>query len=368
MSLELRVVPSIRDVDPLAWDACAGRHPFVRHAFLSALEASGAVCAARGVLPGYALLSDGPRGLVACAPVMQKSGTRREFGPEVRWLSAGSAAGCFAWPKFQVGLPFFPVMGPKLLARGGPAADAQRAALLVGLREWRRKSGDDVFNIMHIDARQARQCRAAGALLSCEWHSHWANAGHRTYADYLLALPARKRRQARIDRHQAESHQLEFRVLRGRDIRDEVLADYYDGHRRVCARHGGRPWLPEEAYRAVVAAMPEAAILMAYADAGKFVAGILGLEQGGELYLLQWSERATLAGLAMDLVCFRPIEYAIHNGLRRVDSGLDAGHKRFRDWQPVPVYQAHWFFNDELRRLAEREVEAIQVPQPIAID
>lgn len=366
MGFELKVVPSIRDVDPLAWDECAGDHPFVRHAFLGALEDSGALAPTRGVLPAYALLHDGRRGLVACAPLMLKSGTRREFGPEVRWLHAGLAAGCFAWPKFQVGVPFFPVAGPKLLTRDRHAADALRVTLLKGLRAWRQKAGGGVFNVMHIDSAQALLCQAAGARLSCEWHSYWFNAGHGTYADYLSALSSRKRWQARSDRQLAGSHGLEYRVLRGRGIPDEMLADYYEGHRRVCARHGGRPWLPEEAYRAIVAAMGESATLMAYVDSGKFVAGCLALQEEGVLYLLQWSELVALDRIAFDLICHRPIEYAIDHGIRCVDSGLAADHKRFRNWQRLPVYHAHWFFNDELERLAERELRMCVVPQPVA--
>ncbi len=365
MALELRVVRSVAEVDPLAWDECAGHHPFVRHAFLSALETSGAVGPTRGVLPGYALLFDERRRLLACAPVMLKSGNRREFGPEIRWLEAGLVAGCFAWPKFQVGLPFFPVMGPKVLTRDPHAADALQAALLEGLREWWRKAGGSVFNVMHVDPAQALQLRASGALLSCEWHSHWFNSGHRTYSDYLLALPGRKRWQARIDRRLAGSHGLEYRVIRGLAIRDETLADYYEGHRRVCARHGNRPWLPEESYRAIVAAMGESAVLMAYVDSGKFIAGNLMLKERGALYLLQWSELAQLDGVAFALICHRPIDYAIDSRIPYVDSGLAADHKVFRDWKPRPVYHAHWFFNDELAALAEREIRAAEIPPPI---
>lgn len=367
MALKLKVVPSVADIDPVAWDECAGPHPFVRHAFLTALEASGAVDPTRGVLPGYALLSDETRGLVACAPVMLKSGTRREFGPEVRWLNAGLAAGYFEWPKFQVGIPFFPVMGPKLLTRGNLAPEVLRAALLKGLREWWRKAGGSVFNLMHIDPVQALQSRSAGALLSCEWHSHWTNAGHRNYSDYLSALPQRNRWQARSDRRLAGAHELEFQLFRGPNIRDETLADYYEGHRRVCARHGGRPWLSEETYRAIVAAMGESAMLMAYVDSGKFIAGNLTLQQGGVLYLLQWSELAKLDGVAFDLICHRPIEYAIDNRIRCVDSGLAADHKQFRNWKKLPVYHAHWIFNDELRTLAEREIRSAEVPPPIPV-
>ena len=181
-------------------------------------------------------------------------------------------------------------------------------------------------------------------------------------------LRAHKRRQARIDRQLAGAHGLEFRVLHGKDIRDELIADYFEGHRRVCSRYGGQPWLSEDAYEAIVSGLRGSAMLMAYVDSGKLIAGILALQEEGVMYLLQWSERVTLAGLALDLLCHRPIEYAIDKGIHRIDSGLAADHKRLRGWQDVPVYHAHWFANDELRTLAEREVRNCRVPPPFATE
>ena len=122
--------------------------------------------------------------------------------------------------------------------------------------------------------------------------------------------------------------------------------------------------MPEETYRAIVAAMGESAMLIAYFDSGKFIAGILMLREGGVLYLLQWSEISKLDGIAFDLICHRPIEYAIDNRIRCVDSGLAADHKHFRTWKKLPVYHAHWIFNDELRKLAECEILSAEVPPP----
>ena len=65
MTFELRVVDTIEAVAPEAWDACAAGHPFVQHAFLKALEISGALGIERGVLPRYVLLMDAMHGLVA---------------------------------------------------------------------------------------------------------------------------------------------------------------------------------------------------------------------------------------------------------------------------------------------------------------
>ncbi|HEX9159564.1 MAG TPA: peptidogalycan biosysnthesis protein, partial [Rhizomicrobium sp.] len=66
-----RVVPSISAVDAGAWDACAnppGRsveeaegerfNPFVTHAFLNALEASGSVGGRSGWTPAHVTVED----------------------------------------------------------------------------------------------------------------------------------------------------------------------------------------------------------------------------------------------------------------------------------------------------------------------
>ena len=359
MALKLQVVDTIDAVAPEAWDACAAGHLFVQHAFLKALESSGAIGPERGVLPRHVLIMDATDRVVACAPAMLKWGTVREYGPEIHWLRAGLAAGCFVWPKFQVGVPFFPTMGPKLLVRKGLAEAPLLAALVQVLRQLR--SGDKqktVSNILHIDKATAKLVQAQGALVANEWHSMWTNAGFADWADYVARLNKRKRYQLLKERRQAESHGLTFKVLKGSELTDEVLADYYEGHRRVCERYGGKPWLPGRMYEVIPRILPEAARIMGYFDGSRFIAGNMQLHAAAErtLYLLQSSEMTKLNSVQLDLICYRPIEYALEHGIAKLDSGLAAQHKQHRGWQNIPVYHAHWFHNDELKILAQKQL------------
>jgi len=355
VALELRLVNSIEAVAPHEWDACAGGHPFVQHAFLKALETSGALGRQRGVVPYHALLRDSVHGLVACAPAMLKWSTLREHGPEIHWLRAGLEAGCFAWPKFQVGVPLFPVLGPKLLVRAGMPQAPLRAALLSGMHQLgQREHRESVFNLMHIDHATAGFCKARGALVSAEQHSMWTNPGLADLASYLATLDERKRYNFRKERRRAESHGLAFKVLRGRDLTETILADYYAGHSRVCERYRVRPWLPAKTYAALAAVLPESTMLMGYFDGLRFVAGSMKLHSQAEqtVYSLQWSEMTKLDGVALDLICQRPIDYALAHSVHKLDSGLAAPHKAQRGWQTTPVYNAHWFYNDPLKALA----------------
>jgi uncharacterized protein len=365
MAFELKVINTIEAVDADAWDDCAAGHPFVQHAFLKALETSGVLGVEHGVLPRHVLLEDTTHGLVACAPAMLKWGTLREYGPELNWLRAGLDAGCFKWPKFQVGVPFFPVMGRKLLVRKGFAEAPLRAALIKGLIQLgQRAEQQSVLNILHIDKATARLCQGQNALVAGEWHSTWTNTGLRDWADYVARLHNRKRYQLHKERRQAEAHGLAFRVLKGSELTDEVLADYYEGHRRVCERYGGKPWLPGAIYEAIARLMPEYALLMGYFDGARFVAGNFQLHAPSEqkLYMLQNSEMAKHDSMQLDLLCYRPIEYALSHGIGNLDSGLAATHKQLRGWQSTTVYHAHWFFNDELKALAQQHLNKMHEP------
>ena len=75
--LQIRVVPAIADVPSAAWDACANPdsepevcpyNPFVSHAFLAALEASGSAAARTGWQPQHLIAEIGERvvGVVPC--------------------------------------------------------------------------------------------------------------------------------------------------------------------------------------------------------------------------------------------------------------------------------------------------------------
>jgi uncharacterized protein len=275
MSLKLRIINTIDDIDPRSWNACAEGHPFVQHAFLKSLEKAGAFSINRGVLPRHVLLLDDRLNLLACAPAMLKWGTLREYGPEIRWLQEGIDTGCFAWPKFQVGVPFFPAMGPKLLVRPDLKKQPLQAAMIRLLCRLRQKGEPiQIFNVLHIDQPTANYCRAQGALISKEWHSMWSHSGAASWDAYVGSLHARKRYQLRKERREAEATGFDFRVLRGKQLTDRILSDYFEGHRRVCARYNMRPWLPSGMYGAIADAMQRSVMMMAYFD--------------GEAYMADW--------------------------------------------------------------------------------
>src|SRR4051794_33716667 len=141
--LSIRVIPAIADLPAAQWDACANPqsnsevipyNPFVSHAFLSALEASGSATARTGWHPQHlvAETADGVRGVVPC---YLKSHSRGEYVFDAGWAEAYARAGGSYYPKVQVSVPFTPATGRRLLVAPGTGADDMRLGLARGLTE-----------------------------------------------------------------------------------------------------------------------------------------------------------------------------------------------------------------------------------------
>ena len=127
-----KVAARIVEIAAADWDACANpdpaaHNPFLSHAFLNALEASGCVGDRRtGWLPHHITLTDAAGGIAACMPCYVKLHSAGEYVFDYAWAEAYERAGGTYYPKLQVAVPFTPVPGRRLLVRPGPDEDRRQ--------------------------------------------------------------------------------------------------------------------------------------------------------------------------------------------------------------------------------------------------
>src|SRR5271154_2686517 len=201
-----RVIPSISAVDAKGWDACAnppGRsadeaegerfNPFITHAFLNALEASGSVGGRSGWTPAHVTVEDGRGRLVAAAPAYLKSHSQGEYVFDHAWADAYERAGGRYYPKLQVAAPFTPVTGRRLLIAAG-AAQGAREALIGALRELRKQTKASSIHVTFPTAEDAERLSNAGFLLRTGEQVHFSCEGFANLHDFLAAPAPRKRK------------------------------------------------------------------------------------------------------------------------------------------------------------------------------
>ncbi len=103
----LKIVNRLSEIDPAAWDACAGPdNPFVSHAFLSALEDSGLAVEAEGWGPTHLVLEDEDGRMIGAVPAYLKTHSQGEYVFDHGWAHALENAGGRYYPKLVAAVPF----------------------------------------------------------------------------------------------------------------------------------------------------------------------------------------------------------------------------------------------------------------------
>ena len=346
--LTLRVVDRLTKVPAAAWDACAGDHPFVAHAFLQALEESGSATAETGWLPQYLLLEDGDGRLVGAAPLYVKSHSYGEYVFDHGWAEAYERAGGRYYPKLQVAVPFTPVPGPRLLLRPEADRDAMRL-LIAGLLEVAKRTE---MSSLHVTFPTAVECDAlveAGFLRRIGRQFHWENQNYRSFDDFLSALNARKRKQIKRERRDANAA-VEIELLSGGDLKPRHWDAFFRFYTSTSGRKWGSPYLTREFFDLLGERMADRVLLVMAKNDGRYVAGALNLIGPDTLYGRNWGCIGDFPFLHFEACYYRAVEFAIARGLKRVEAGAQGPHKIQRGYLPQPTYSAHWIRDPGFRR------------------
>jgi len=360
--LTLRVVDKLADVPATAWDACAGANPFVSHAFLQALEESGSATDETGWLPQHLLIEDDCGQLIGAAPLYLKSHSYGEYVFDHGWAAAYERAGGRYYPKLQVAVPFTPVPGPKLLLRPDVRPGGTRS-LVAGLVEVAKRSE---VSSLHVTFPTAVECDVlvdAGFLRRVSRQFHWENRDYRSFEDFLAALSARKRKQIKRERRDA-NEAVTIDLLSGGDIKTRHWDAFFQFYTSTSDRKWGSPYLTREFFDLLGQRMADKVLLVMAKHDGRYVAGALNLIGPDTLYGRNWGCIGEFPFLHFEACYYRAIDFAIARGLQRVEAGAQGTHKIQRGYLPQRTYSAHWIRDPGFRRAVEdflrRETIAVE--------
>jgi len=361
-TLTARVVASIAAVDPAAWDACANPpglsedeaegerfNPFIAHAFLHALEASGSTGGRTGWTPAHIVVEDDKGRIVAAAPSYLKSHSQGEYVFDHAWADAYERAGGRYYPKLQVAAPFTPVTGRRLLvARDAP--EGAREALIKGLRELRRQARASSTHVTFPTAEDAARLERLGFLVRHGEQFHFLCQGYSSFDDFLGALASRKRKAIKRERRDALGSDVSIERLTGSAVKPEHWKTFFAFYMDTGSRKWGRPYLTRNFFDRVGAAMADRILLVMAKRNGRYVAGAINFIGDDALYGRNWGAIEERRFLHFEVCYYQAIEFALARRLKRVEAGAQGEHKLARGYQPVVTYSAHEFADARLAR------------------
>lgn len=341
-----RLADGVSSIAPAEWDACAGTgDPFVSHAFLSILEASGSATAEAGWQP-LPVVIDGADGCpAAIAPAYAKSHSQGEYVFDHGWADAWERAGGRYYPKLQVAVPFTPVPGPRLLLR-----DTAFAPALIGaLEAVTDQHGLSSAHVTFAEEEQIAWFERAGWLIRAGTQFHWHNRDYRTFDDFLGDLASRKRKAVRKERA-AACEGLRISHLSGREITEAHWDAFWAFYQDTGSRKWGRPYLTRAFFSMLGEALGDRLLLILAERDGRPIAGALNLVGAEALYGRYWGSVEEVPFLHFELCYYQAVEAAIARGLKRVEAGAQGEHKLARGYAPVTTWSAHYIPDPGFRR------------------
>lgn len=368
-AIEITAHPSLDGIDQADWDACAcpeasdGRpiDPFTTYRFMQALDASGSVGKGTGWQPHY-LTAKQDGQVIAVAPLYGKTHSQGEYVFDHNWAHAYENGGGQYYPKLQIAVPFTPVTGRRFLTR--PGFDVMgMSAILQGAIQ--------IANDNELSSVHATFCTEAESLAGQEMgllgrvsqQFHWLNDDYAEFDAFLASLSSRKRKNIRKERAQAQAFGGEIVNLTGDAIQPEHWDAFWQFYQDTGNRKWGTPYLTRAFFEAAHETLRDDILLTLAMRDGVPVAGALSMIGRETLFGRYWGCIEHHACLHFELCYYQAIDYAIANGMTRVEAGAQGEHKLARGYLPTPTHSLHWFgdagFRDAVARYLTAEKDAV---------
>jgi predicted N-acyltransferase len=334
------------DVSPSEWDQLLAAQdqptPFMRHAYLLALNDSGSACADTGWQPAFVGVWRGPT-LVAACPLYLKAHSYGEYVFDWAWADAYQKHGLRYYPKALIAVPFTPVPGSRLLAQD----DAARARLLRAVVDWCEQSSLSSLHLLFASDADLRATGAEGLMQRHTVQFHWQRQGQPDFDTYLAGLNQEKRKKIRQERRRVADAGVTFRHARGEQITAKDWAFFYQCYERTYLEHGNRPYLQPGFFADMARHMPEHWLLLVAQREGRDIAcSLIGLHEApGQprvAYGRYWGALERVDCLHFEACYYQPLAWCLSHGFDRFEGGAQGEHKMARALLPVTTHSAHW--------------------------
>jgi len=383
----IRVLDSPQAMDGLQWNELLARqdpagalNPFMRHEYLTAMQASGSAVPDTGWTPRFMALYDGTRLVAACALYL-KSHSYGEYVFDWAWANAYQQHGLSYYPKALVATPFTPVPGPRLLAEDATA----RVLLVKALMAWCESEKLSSLHLLFGNDADIAACAEAGLMLRHTVQFHWKNVAptlvaartalppthtrFKDFEDFLGSLNQEKRKKIRQERRKVSEVGVVFSTKRAADITPADWDFFYRCYERTYLEHGNAPYLSRNFFELMAMHMPENWLMFVAEREGRPMAcSLIALSSGEKngqktAYGRYWGALERVDCLHFEACYYQPLQWCIANGFDSFEGGAQGEHKMARALLPVKTTSAHWLahpsFADAVERFLAREQEGI---------
>jgi uncharacterized protein len=350
----IEVQGSMRNVSAKDWDALLEAQteptPFMRHAYLSAMEESGSASAQSGWQLQLVTLRHAmpPKlGELAGAAVLYiKPHSYGEYVFDWAWADAYQRHGLNYYPKAVSAVPFTPVPGSRLLADSSQS----QSALLSAMVELAQNEDWSSLHLLFLSNDDLQVTETAGWLSRHTVQFHWHNAAYDDFEAFLRALNQEKRKKIKQERRKVAEAGVVFKAFEGVQIQSADWDFFYQCYAQTYFEHGNAPYLNRDFFQRMQDTMPENWVLfIAEKNGQRMACSLIGLGNN-VAYGRYWGALERVDCLHFEACYYQPIAWCIAKGVERFEGGAQGEHKMARALLPIKANSAHWLAHPRLCR------------------
>ena len=371
----------IHEIPQAAWDEMALplKTPFLEWTWLYNMEHSGSAVANAGWLPNH-LTVWRERTLIGAAPLYLKGHSYGEFVFDHQWAELAQRLGIEYYPKLLGMSPFTPAEGYRFLIATGEDEALITDLMVHAIDEFCDRNQIAGCHFLYVDPEWRPLLEQRGFS---KWLHHsyiWQNEGYQTFDDYLARFNANQRRNIKRERKSLAKAGLRLEPVAAEAIQRSLCSRMYDFYSDTCEKFGwwGSKYLTRRFFEQLCPDYRDRVVFFAAyeEDADRPVGMSFCLRKGDLLYGRYWGSQEEFNHLHFNACYYRPIEWAIANGIQSFDPGAGGRHKKRRGFPARSNYSLHRFYAprlqqilvshiDEINHVEQQEIEAINADLPL---
>jgi predicted N-acyltransferase len=349
--MQFEINHSISSIPEADWDSLnTSDFPFIRYAFLSALEFSGAVSEKTGWQVHHLVIKDKNK-LIAVMPSYLKLHSYGEYVFDFQWAEAYQRTGIEYYPKLISAIPFSPVTGPRLLVDSDYNESEVLDFISNELRKVLSNSNYSSWHSLFLTKQQSDLYASKQLSQRRAVHFKWINKPYSSFEDFLDTCSSRHRKNMRKERRKVIEQGLQLRQIDGLDATEKEWQHFYQFYQATYLKrsgHGG--YLSADFFILLKRTMAKQLMLVTATKDQEMVGAALYLKDENSLYGRYWGSYSEDEFLHFEACYYQGIEYCIKHGLKYFDPGVQGEHKLQRGFEPYFTYSNHWIVHPEFRQ------------------
>ena len=372
---------SIKDINRDDWNKLATplKTPFLEWDWLNNLEISGSVSAKTGWLPNHLALwkvntddPDSVKQLVAAAPLYLKSHSYGEFVFDQEWAEVSHQIGVSYYPKLLGMTPFTPAEGYRFLVDESEEELPILSTLCKAIDEFCEQNNINGCHFLFVDPLWKLRLEELGFTTWLHHSYIWKNQEYETFDCYLKDFNANQRRNIKRERKSLHKKGLSLQVFSGQDIPSAFYDQMHRFYDDTCSKFmWGSKYLTRRFFLNLENSFSDRVVMMAAFqedDQTHPVGMSFCLRKGDLLYGRYWGSEDDFDCLHFNACYYKPIDWAIAEGIKQFDPGAGGRHKKRRGFPATPNYSLHRFYDDRLNRVFQHYIGQINKMEQAQID